>query len=209
MLETNNEQTEQADPQPHAAAASAPFERILQWAAVVLSVIALLLGVVANLRVSAAQDGTVSSASATSSDDAAASSGSDADDAKKVEAKTVKYVADDESALEGDYPGDDDEPGFHLKVVGLEATGYKATLTAEVTNIGPGNGSHSFWVDVFQNGIKISSQSLKIDVPGIVQEGHTITVTTDFDIDDTSQPISLEIEMTMVDIHKIEFTPQN
>ena len=50
-------------PQTHRSTPPRNVGRIAQWVAIVLSVIALLLGIVANLRVSAMQDGISRSAS--------------------------------------------------------------------------------------------------------------------------------------------------
>ena len=100
-------------PQTHRSTPPRNIGRITQWMAIVVSVIALLLGIMANLRVSAMQDGisrsASESASALSSDGTSASSSSDTKamkkTGKKTEVKTVEYTAAEGSVLEGDrYP---------------------------------------------------------------------------------------------------------
>lgn len=213
--ETNAESMEQATPQTltpptrtHKPATSATFGRIAQWVAVVLSVIALLLGIVANLRVSAMQDGISRSASepasALSSDGTSASSGSDTKamkkTGKKTEVKTVEYTAAEGSVLEGDYDT------THVKLVKLEVAGTKATLTAEVSNNGTESNSSLFSVTAFQNGQQTGTGYIRTD--GQIQAGYTATVTTEFDIKDATQPVSLEVELYSSTL-QVEFSPQN
>lgn len=201
-------------PQTHKPATSATFGRIAQWVAIVVSVIALLLGIVANLRVSAMQDGisrsASESASALSSDGTSASSGSDTKamkkTGKKTEVKTVEYTAAEGSVLEGDYVLD----GYynrHLKLVKLEVTGTKATLTSELTNNGTESDSWSFLATAFQNGQQTDIKTIGTD--GQIQAGYTATVTTEFDIKDATQPISLEVELSYDQKLQVEFSPQN
>ena len=198
------------DPQEHS---SATFGRITQWVAVVLSVIALLLGIVANLHVSMIQGGISRSASelasALSSDGTSASSGSDTKamkkTGKKTEVKTVEYTAAEGSVLEGDYVLD----GYcnrHLKLVKLEVTGTKATLTSELTNNGTESDSWSFSATAFQNGQQTGIGVISTD--GQIQAGYTATATTEFDIKDATQPISLEVNMGENKL-QIEYSPQN
>ena len=158
-------------PQTHRSTPPRNVGRITQWAAVALSVIALLLGIVANLRVSMIQGGISRSASelasALSSDGTSASSGSDTKamkkTGKKIEVKTVEYTAAEGSVLEGDY-APYDSVNFHLKLVKLEVTGTKATLTSELTNNGTESDSWSFSATVFQNGQKRVSESSALTV---------------------------------------------
>lgn len=200
--ETNTE------PQNHKSTASATFGRIAQWVSVALSVIALLLGIVANLRVSAMQDGIGRSASelasALSSDGMSASSGSDTKamkkTGKKTEVKTVEYTAAEGSVLEGDYDT------THVKLVKLEVTGTKATLTAEVSNNGTESNSSLFSVTAFQNGQQTGTGRISTD--GQIQAGYTATVTTEFDIKDATQPVSVEVELYSSTL-QVEFSPQN
>ncbi|WP_137656041.1 hypothetical protein [Bifidobacterium moukalabense] len=215
--ETNTEPMEQANPQlptqptpsqAHKATPPRNAGRIMQWVTVVLSVIALLLSIVANLRVSTIQNGTGNSASAPSSDGTSASSGSDTKamkkTGKKTEVKTVEYTAAEGSVLEGDYANSIDST--HVKLVKLEATGTKATLTSEVTNNGTESNSALFSVTAFQNGQQTGTGF--IDTDGQIQAGYTATVTTEFDIKDAAQPISLEVDMYTQKL-QIEFSPQN
>ncbi|WP_137654949.1 DUF4352 domain-containing protein [Bifidobacterium moukalabense] len=215
--ETNTEPMEQANPQlptqptpsqAHKATPPRNAGRIMQWVTVVLSVIALLLSIVANLRVSTIQNGTGNSASAPSSDGTSASSGSDTKamkkTGKKTEVKTVEYTAAEGSVPEGDYANSIDST--HVKLVKLEATGTKATLTSEVTNNGTESNSALFSVTAFQNGQQTGTGF--IDTDGQIQAGYTATVTTEFDIKDAAQPISLEVDMYTQKL-QIEFSPQN
>lgn len=201
-------------PQTHRSTPPRNVGRIAQWVAIVLSVIALLLGIVANLRVSAMQDGisrsASESASALSSDGTSASSGSDTKamkkTGKKTEVKTVEYTAAEGSVLEGDYVLD----GYcnrHLKLVKLEVTGTKATLTSELTNNGTESDSWSFSATVFQNGQQTGIGVISTD--GQIQAGYTTTVTTEFDIKDATQPTSLEVELSYDQKLQIEYSPQN
>lgn len=220
--ETNTKPMEQTNPQTltpptppqtHKPDTSATFGRIAQWVAVVLSVIALLLGIVANLRVSMIQSGISRSASelasALSSDGASASSGSDTKamkkTGKKTEVKTVEYTAAEGSVLEGDHANSIDST--HVKLVKLEATGTKATLTSEVTNNGTESNSALFSVTAFQNGQQTGTGF--IDTDGQIQAGYTATVTTEFDIKDATQPISLEVDLSYDQKLQVEFSPQN
>ena len=196
-------------PQTHRSTPPRNVGRIVQWVAVALSVIALLLGIVANLRVSAMQDGISRSASALSSDGTSASSGSDTKamkkTGKKTEVKTVEYTAAEGSVLEGDYVLD----GYcnrHLKLVKLEVTGTKATLTSELTNNGTESDSWSFSATVFQNGQQTGIGVISTD--GQIQAGYTATATTEFDIKDATQPISLEVNMGENKL-QVEYSPQN
>ncbi|ETY72028.1 hypothetical protein [Bifidobacterium moukalabense] len=213
--ETNTKPMEQANPQlptqptpsqAHKAAPPRNAGRIMQWVTVVLSVIALLLSIVANLRVSTIQNGTGNSASAPSSAGTSASSGSDAKAMKKTESKTVEYTATEGSVLEGDY-APYDSVNFHLKLVKLEVTGTKATLTSEVTNNGTDSDSTSFLTRAFQNGQQTGIGTIITD--GQIQAGYTATVTTEFDVKDATQPISLEIELSYDQKLQIEYSPQN
>lgn len=106
-------------------------------------------------------------ASALSSDGTSASSGSDTKamkkTGKKTEVKTVEYTAAEGSVLEGDY-APYDSVNFHLKLVKLEVTGTKATLTSELTNNGTESDSWSFSATVFQNGQKRVSESSALTV---------------------------------------------
>ncbi|WP_137652192.1 hypothetical protein [Bifidobacterium moukalabense] len=217
--ETNTEPMEQANPQlptqptpsqAHKATPPRNAGRIMQWVTVVLSVIALLLSIVANLRVSTIQNGTGNSASAPSSDGTSASSGSDTKamkkTGKKTEVKTVEYTAAEGSVLEGDY-APYDSVNFHLKLVKLEVTGTKATLTSEVTNNGTDSDSTSFLTRAFQNGQQTGIGTIITD--GQIQAGYMATVTTEFDVKDATQPISLEIELSYDQKLQIEYSPQN
>lgn len=157
-------------PQTHRSTPPRNVGRITQWAAVALSVIALLLGIVANLRVSMIQGGISRSASelasALSSDGTSASSGSDTKamkkTGKKTEVKTVEYTAAEGSVLEGDHANSIDNT--HVKLIKLEVTGTKATLTSELTNNGTESDSWSFSATVFQNGQKRVSESSALTV---------------------------------------------
>ena len=82
---------------------------------------------------------------------------------KKTEVKTVEYTAAEGSVLEGDY-APYDSVNFHLKLVKLEVTGTKATLTSELTNNGTESDSWSFSATVFQNGQKRVSESSALTV---------------------------------------------
>lgn len=201
-------------PQTHRSTPPRDVGRIAQWVAVALSVIALLLGIVANLRVSMMQNGISRSASkpasALSSDGTSSSSGSDTKamkkTGKKTEEKAVEYTAAEGSVLEGDYVLD----GYcnrHLKLVKLEVTGTKATLTSELTNNGTESDSWSFSATAFQNGQQTGY--LSISTGGQIQAGYTATVTTEFDIEDATQPISLEIELSYDQKLQVEYSPQN
>lgn len=200
-------------PQTHKPDTSATFGRIAQWVAVVLSVIALLLGIVANLRVSAMQDGISGNASelasVLSTGGTSASSGSDTKamkkTGKKTEAKTVEYTAAEGSVLEGDYTLDESD-NFHLKLVKLEVIGTKATLTSEVTNNGTESRTMSFSTTAFQNGQQTGIDN--IYTGGQIQPGYTATVTTEFNIKDATQPISLEVDMYTQKL-QVEYSPQN
>lgn len=200
-------------PQTHKPDTSATFGRIAQWVAVVLSVIALLLGIVANLRVSAMQDGISGNASelasVLSTGGTSASSGSDTKAMKKTgketEAKTVEYTAAEGSVLEGDYTLDESD-NFHLKLVKLEVIGTKATLTSEVTNNGTESRTMSFSTTAFQNGQQTGIDN--IYTGGQIQPGYTATVTTEFNIKDATQPISLEVDMYTQKL-QVEYSPQN
>lgn len=200
-------------PQTHRSTPPRNVGRITQWAAVALSVIALLLGIVANLRVSAMQDGisrsASESASALSSDGTSASSGSDTKamkkTGKKTEVKTVEYTAAEDSVLEGDHANSIDNT--HVKLIKLEVTGTKATLTSEVTNNGTESDDAIFSVTAFQNGQQTGRGYISTD--GQIQAGYTATVTTEFDIKDATQPISLEVELSYDQKLQIEYSPQN
>ena len=176
--------------------------------AVVLSIIALLLGIVANLRVSMIQSGISRSASeptsALSSDGTSASSGSGTKamkkTGKKTEAKTVEYTAAAGSVLEDDYDT------THVKLVKLEVTGTKATLTAKVSNNGTESNSSLFSVTAFQNGQQTGTGYIHTD--GQIQAGYTATVTMEFDIKDATQPISLEVDIGE-NKFQVEYSPQN
>lgn len=199
-------------PQTHRSTPPRNVGRIAQWVAIVVSVIALLLGIVANLRVSAMQDGisrsASESASALSSDGTSASSGSDTKamkkTGKKTEVKTVEYTAAESSVLEGDYANSIDNT--HVKLIKLEVTSTKATLTSEVTNNGTESDDAIFSVTAFQNGQQTGRGYISTD--GQIQAGYTATVTTEFDIKDATQPISLEIDMYTQKL-QIEYNPQN
>ncbi|WP_065467575.1 hypothetical protein [Bifidobacterium dentium] len=199
-------------PQTHRSTPPRNVGRIAQWVAIVVSVIALLLGIVANLRVSAMQDGisrsASESASALSSDGTSASSGSDTKamkkTGKKTEVKTVEYTAAEGSVLEGDYANSIDNT--HVKLIKLEVTSTKATLTSEVTNNGTESDDAIFSVTAFQNGQQTGRGYISTD--GQIQAGYTATVTTEFDIKDATQPISLEIDMYTQKL-QIEYNPQN
>lgn len=202
-------------PQTHGSTPPRNVGRITQWAAVALSVIALLLGIVANLRVSMIQGGISRSASelasALSSDGTSASSGSDTKamkkTGKKTEVKTVEYTAAEGSVLEGDYSQlPYGSTNFHLKLVKLEVTGTKATLTSELTNNGTESDSWSFSATAFQNGQQTGIGTIGTD--GQIQPSYTATVTTEFNIKDATQPISLEVDMHTQKL-QVEFSPQN
>ena len=124
---------------------------------------------------------------------------------KKTEVKTVEYTAAEGSVLEGDYVLD----GYcnrHLKLVKLEVTGTKATLTSELTNNGTESDSWSFSATVFQNGQQTGIGVISTD--GQIQAGYTATATTEFDIKDATQPISLEVNMGENKL-QVEYSPQN
>ena len=148
-------------------------------------------------------------ASALSSDGTSASSGSDTKamkkTGKKTEVKTVEYTAAEGSVLEGDY-APYDSVNFHLKLVKLEVTGTKATLTSELTNNGTESDDAIFSVTAFQNGQQTGRGYISTD--GQIQAGYTATVTTEFDIKDATQPISLEVNMGENKL-QVEFSPQN
>ena len=105
-------------------------------------------------------------ASALSSDGTSASSGSDTKamkkTGKKTEVKTVEYTAAEGSVLEGDHANSIDNT--HVKLIKLEVTGTKATLTSELTNNGTESDSWSFSATVFQNGQKRVSESSALTV---------------------------------------------
>ncbi len=173
---------------------------VLQWVAVVLSVVALLLSIVANLRVSV--DSSMASKSQVSATADSSQTTRKADAGKQTGIKTVEFTAKEGSQLEGDYDYDD----THVKLIKLEVVGTKATLTSEVSN----NGTDSsyggpFSVTAFQNGQETGRGYISID--GKIQAGYTATVTTQFDIKDASQPVSLEIGLYSQTL-QVEFDPQ-
>lgn len=199
--ETNPEQTGQTDPQtptPQAdkPAASIRSGRFAQWAAAVLSVIALLLGLTVYLHASTTRKGADTSSSVTAS----------ASDTKDDEEETVKYEPVEGSALEyrrGTY---------RVRMVSLEATGTKATLTAELFNDDyVGQYVNVAEVYVYQNGKFIREQGNEVYVSLYsgepVQPGESVTITEDFVIRDPKQPITLEIAPND-EKFKVYFNPQ-
>ncbi len=85
-------------------------------------------------------------------------------------------------------------------------TGTKATLTSELTNNGTESDSWSFSATVFQNDQQTGIGTISTD--GQIQAGYTATVTTEFDIKDATQPISLEVNMGENKL-QVEYSPQN
>lgn len=182
----------------HRAAHASRNGNVLQWVAVVLSIVALLLGIVANLRVSA-DSSTVSKSQASVAADSGQTTRKTNTD-KQTDTKTVEFVAKEGSQLESDYED------THVKLVKLEVTGSKATLTSEVSNNGTDSSSSGpFSVTAFQNGQQTDHGYISTD--GRIQAGYTATVTTQFDIKDASQPVSLEVDLYSQKL-QIEFDPQ-
>ena len=184
--ETNPEQTGQTDPQTSTPQADRPavsirFGRFAQWAAAVLSVIALLLGLTVYLHASTTRKGADTSSSVTAS----------ASDTKDDEEETVKYEPVEGSVLEHRHGN------YRVRLVSLEATGTKATLTAELFNDDPISEYVQFLAYVYQNGRFIRNQGTEtyfsLYAGESVQSGESVTITADFVIEDPKQPITLEI----------------
>lgn len=170
---------------------------VLQWGAFVLSIIALLLGIVANLRVSA--DSSTASKSQASVVAGSSQTTSKTDTKEQTGTETAEFVAKEGSQLEGDYED------IHVKLVKLEVAGNKATLTSEVSNNGTDSSSKVFAVTAFQNGQGTDTEYISTD--GKIQAGYTTTVTTQFDIKDASQPVSMEVDLYSQKL-QVEFNPQ-
>ena len=83
---------------------------------------------------------------------------------------------------------------------------FQATLTTEIANNGTDSNSALFTATAFQNGQETGGGFIETD--GQIQSGYTATVTTEFDIKDATQPVSLEIGMYSQTL-RAEFDPQN
>lgn len=179
----------------------------VKWVAVGLSAVALLLAVTANVRVSMIDAGDNARAVASAPGGRTESSGSvkSTAKAKKQVGKTVTFMPKAGTQLEGDYD-DSFSKKIHVKLVKLEAVGTKATLTTEIANNGTDSDGAIFTVTAFQNGLQTGSQFLRTD--GQIQSGYTATVTTEFDIKDATQPVSLEVNMYSQTL-RAEFDPQD
>lgn len=165
---------------------------VFQIVFAVVAILALLLSIVANLRISIAMT--------TSNDNIAKTF--NAQSSKKNHGlmgfKTVEFKPKGGSQLEWDYND------THVKLGKLEVKGNKATLSAKVTNNGDDSDVIGCSFNAFQNGMQTGNGY--IIAQGRVQPGYSVTVTAKFEIKDSSQPITLEFDNYSQNI-QVEFNP--
>ena len=184
--------------------------QVWQIVLAIIAILALLLGVVANLRISLDTAGAESKTVGSSNVQSMRKTNSGKTESMKKAGtqtgfKTIEFAPKEGSQLEWDtseyYPYK-----AHLKLVKLEVKGNKATLTSEVTNNDEDSNDPVFAFTSFQNGMQTGTGSISPE--GRIQSGYTATVTTEFDIKDSSQPVTLEFEEVSQKI-QIEFDPVN
>lgn len=184
--------------------------RVFQIAFAIIAVLALLLGIVANLRISLSMAISGSQNVESSNVQSMRKENSGKTESMKKAGtqtglKTIEFTPKEGSQLEWD-ASEYSTYKSHLKLVKLEVKGTKATLTSEVTNNDEDSGEPTFIFTAFQNGMQTGTGDVSPE--GRIQSGYTATVTTDFDIKDASQPVTLEFEEVSQKI-QVEFDPVN
>lgn len=186
---------------------------VVQWVALGLSVVALLTsGFAATQAISLKSTRTVTASVPKTHVSGLGSLDSDDDYENKTQsskktddaAKTVEYAAKESSQLEGDYAMNN----THVKIVGLQATGKRATITCEITNNSDTvQGDEAFTLTAMQDGRQVGGDIIIAPSDRTIQPGFTTTTTTEFDIDDPSQPLNLTVDLYDSQI-QAEFDPQ-
>lgn len=218
-----SQQTYAPQPQPPAYGNPTPTRKqsrqkknsgnVVQWVALGLSIVALLTsGFAATQAVSVKNTRTVTASVPKTHVSGLDSSDSNDDYENKTQssekadntAKTVEYVAKEGSQLEGDYAMNN----THVKIVGLRATGNRATITCEITNNSDTvQGDEVFTLTAVQNGQQVGGDIIIAPSDRTIQPGFKTTTTTDFTIDDPTQPLNLTVDLYDSQI-QAEFDPQ-